>query len=82
VHLAQSGHPLLGDPVYLRRVPAAARLLLPEGRQAAIDFPRQALHAATLGFTHPRTGTVLKFETKPPSDFNDLLSCITGNSGS
>lgn len=81
VHLSQNGHALLGDPVYLRRVPAAARLLPPASRRAALDFPRQALHAASLGFTHPRTGKILRFETAPPSDFNALLTCITANSG-
>lgn len=81
VHLSQNGHALLGDPVYLRRVPAAARLLPPASRRAALDFPRQALHAASLGFTHPRTGEILRFETAPPSDFNALLTCITANSG-
>jgi 23S rRNA pseudouridine1911/1915/1917 synthase len=80
VHLSQNGHALLGDPVYLRRVPAAARLLAKGARQAALDFPRQALHAAILGFTHPRTGQILRFETRPPADFNKLLSYITENS--
>ena len=81
VHLAQAGHALLGDPVYLRRVPAAARLLPPAARQAALGFQRQALHAASLGFTHPRTAETMRFETEPPADFNRLLSCITANSG-
>ena len=80
VHLAQAGHPLLGDPVYLKRVPAAARLLGAETRHAALDFPRQALHAATLGFTHPRTGEPLSFEQPPPADFKALLATITANS--
>ncbi len=73
VHLATSGHPLVGDPVYLRRVPAAARGLEPGLRGALLDFPRQALHAAVLGFTHPRTGIPLRFETPLPNDFNELL---------
>ena len=81
VHLSQGGHPLLGDPVYLRRVPAAARLLPVAAREAALGFRRQALHAASLGFTHPRTGQILRFTTDPPADFNDLLACITANSG-
>ena len=50
VHLASRGHPLLGDPVYLRRTPAAARMLPAQLRDACLDFPRQALHAASLGF--------------------------------
>ena len=56
VHLAARGHPIVGDPVYLRRIPAAARALPDPIRQRLLDFPRQALHAASLGFAHPRTG--------------------------
>jgi 23S rRNA pseudouridine1911/1915/1917 synthase len=81
VHLSQNGHPLLGDPVYLRRAPAAARLLSAEARRTALEFGRQALHAASLGFTHPGTGQAMHFETEPPEDFNSLLSRITANSG-
>ena len=59
VHLASRGHPMVGDPVYLRRVPAAARMLPEPVRRKLLDFPRQALHAARLGFAHPRTGEPL-----------------------
>ncbi len=77
VHLAHSGHPVIGDPVYLRRIPAASRTLLPEAaRHAALDFPRQALHAARLGFVHPRTGEKLSFATSPPADMQGLLSLL------
>ncbi len=72
VHFSQAGHPLLGDPVYLRRIPAVAKLLSPVAKGAALDFPRQALHAATLGFIHPETGETLRFETAPPDDFATL----------
>ena len=74
VHLASAGHPLVGDPVYLRRVPAAARAAPPELRQALLDFPRQALHASRLGFDHPRTGERLEFETRLPDDMQELLT--------
>jgi len=77
VHLSHNGHPLIGDPVYLRRIPAAARGLTPTARQAALDFPRQALHATRLGFIHPRTGQTLSFETPPPADFQALLKAIS-----
>lgn len=72
VHFSQSGHPLLGDPTYLRRIPTAARALPPELRAIALDFPRQALHAATLGFHHPRHGEFLHFETPFPQDLHKL----------
>lgn len=64
VHLAHVGHPLLGDPVYGR------------GQGALPPFARQALHAAVLGFEHPVTGQMLRFETPPPPDFRDLLDTL------
>jgi 23S rRNA pseudouridine1911/1915/1917 synthase len=73
VHLAHAGHPVVGDPVYLRRVPAVARGLPEAARRAMLDFPRQALHARTLGFVHPRTGRDMRFETPLPADFKHLL---------
>ena len=76
VHLAANGHPLVGDPVYLRRVPAAARAV-PEGiRRILLDFPRQALHATRLGVAHPRTGQPLEFTTPPPADMAALLAVL------
>lgn len=76
VHLASRGHPIVGDPLYLRRIPAAARLLPAPLRQTLLDFPRQALHAARLGFAHPVTGRPLVFETPPPADFRALLEAL------
>lgn len=76
VHLAHRGHPVVGDPVYLRRIPAAARGLDPAMRGLLLDFPRQALHAATLGFAHPRTGEKLAFSAPPPADFTALLMAL------
>jgi len=73
VHLAHRGHPIVGDPVYLKRLPAAARGLDPATRALLLDFPRQALHAARLGFRHPRSGEGLSFTTPPPPDMQDLL---------
>ncbi len=74
VHLAGAGHPLVGDPVYLRRVPAAAKQASAVVRQVLLDFPRQALHASSLAFAHPRTGAPLAFETPPPADMAALLA--------
>lgn len=74
VHLAHAGHPLVGDPVYLRRLPAAAKTLDPALSAALTGFPRQALHAAVLGFTHPVTGDVLRFQTPLPADMAGLVT--------
>jgi 23S rRNA pseudouridine1911/1915/1917 synthase len=76
VHLASRGHPIVGDPVYLRRVPAAARTLPEPLRHHLLDFPRQALHAARLGFAHPRTGKPLSFATDPPDDMRALINAL------
>ncbi|WP_337877274.1 RluA family pseudouridine synthase [Elioraea sp.] len=81
VHLAHLGHPLVGDPAYLRRLPAAARGLAPALRAALTGFPRQALHAAVLGFRHPVTGVSLRFETKLPADIDALLALLTDRPG-
>ena len=78
VHLAARGHPVVGDPVYLRRTPAAARQLPEQVRGALLDFPRQALHAASLGFRHPRTGEAMRFASPMPPDMAALLALLDG----
>jgi 23S rRNA pseudouridine1911/1915/1917 synthase len=72
VHLADDGHPLLGDPLY-GRAPRDPRL-----REAARKLGRQALHAARLGFVHPVTGEALTFEVEPPEDFHEALEALRG----
>lgn len=76
VHLASVGHPMVGDPVYLRRVPAVAKMLTGGMRAAMLDFSRQALHAARLGFVHPRTGRELLFERPMPADMAALIRTL------
>ncbi len=76
VHLAHNSHPLIGDPVYLRRRPATAKLLPPAAQAAALDFPRQALHAEILGFSHPITGAALLVSAPPPADFETLAATL------
>ena len=78
VHLASAGHPVVGDPVYLRRVPGAARTLPGAVRGAMLDFPRQALHATRLGFKHPRTAKALLFERPMPADMATLVAALDG----
>lgn len=76
VHMAHIGHPLVGDPVYLKRVPAGAKGLAPAVRDALLSFPRQALHAATLGFRHPISGESLSFSAPIPPDMAALLALL------
>jgi len=68
VHLASKGAPCLGDPVYGSGPPAAAV----RDAIVAAGLRRQALHAAVLGFVHPVTRAVLRFETEPPEDMRAL----------
>ena len=81
VHLSSAGHPIVGDPLYLRRTPAAAKTLEPQLRGRLLDFPRQCLHAASLGFKHPRSGRAIRFEAAPPADFRALLDDIQAQLG-
>ncbi len=78
VHLGESGHPLVADATYggTRR----EGRLSPDDpvRRAAEAIGRQALHAARLGFRHPRTGRHLTFEAPPPADFERALRVLRG----
>jgi 23S rRNA pseudouridine1911/1915/1917 synthase len=78
VHLAAIGHPLIGDPVYGRVTPARRKGLPASAAAAAVAFPRQALHAAILGFDHPRTGKKLRWESPLPADLMALSSGLSG----
>ncbi len=64
VHLASAGLPIVGDTVYGRARGAEARL------------GRPALHAAQLGFVHPRTGVRHSFEAPLPPDLLDLVASL------
>lgn len=78
VHMAHVGHGLVGDPVYGGRRKLAKSALREDGAEAVRQFPRQALHAAILGFEHPITGQNLRFEAPLPDDFTRLLDVLAG----
>lgn len=70
VHMASIGHPLLGDPVYGRNRPEHRDVL------RRLEFRRQALHAARLGFVHPVTSATMAFESKMPHDMQELFTAL------
>ena len=70
VHMASIGHPLLGDPVYGRSGKTHGKLL------KELQFHRQALHAAELGFTHPVTRLRLSFTSPMPPDMQELMAAL------
>ena len=76
VHMAAAGYPLLGDPVYGRETPERRSRLSAAGRAALVDFHRQALHAGSLGFLHPRTEARLYFQSALPSDLHNLIKAL------
>ncbi|MGH1367228.1 MAG: RluA family pseudouridine synthase [Maritimibacter sp.] len=74
VHMAHAGHGLIGDPTYGGRRKLSDKAVGQVAAEAVRSFPRQALHAATLGFVHPVTGEELRFEAPLPDDIETLLA--------
>jgi 23S rRNA pseudouridine1911/1915/1917 synthase len=62
------GHMLVGERLYVKEAEA----------RAAIDFPRQALHAQRLAFRHPVDGRPLAFDAPVPRDLKRLLARLRG----
>ncbi len=76
VHMSYIGHPIVGDrmygggPVYMSQL---------QGRADVAEGPlitRQALHAHTIEFQHPRTGKPMKLQAPLPKDFTDTMAAL------
>lgn len=65
IHLAEAGHPLVGEAVYVR-----------EHQGPVIDAPRIMLHAAELGFVHPGSGEDVRFRERIPEDFAEVRRAL------
>lgn len=63
IHLAEAGHMLVGEPVYVR-----------DHRGPRLSAPRTMLHARELGFVHPTTDEDVLFTDEPPEDFAAVLA--------
>ena len=74
VHMAHIGHALVGDPLYTGR--QWRNLTDSQARIACRDFPRQALHAWRLAFTHPVLEEEVAFEAPVPVDLAELLDVL------
>jgi 23S rRNA pseudouridine1911/1915/1917 synthase len=70
VHLAESGTPVLGDPLY------GGRPRDPRVRAVGERLGHQALHARVLGFVHPSTKTPVRYEVEPPAEFAEALAAL------
>ncbi|MEL7312783.1 MAG: 23S rRNA pseudouridine(1911/1915/1917) synthase RluD [Pseudomonadota bacterium] len=77
VHFAHLRHPLVGDALYggRRRIPPGGDQAL---NQILADFPRQALHAATLEFEHPVKGEPVTVQAPLPDDMVQLERALSG----
>lgn len=75
VHMEHIGYPIVGDPLYAgrKRYPKGGS---PELREALEKFHRQALHAAKLTLTHPKSGKRVTFEAPLPDDMKKLLDML------
>lgn len=75
VHLSHKGLPLVGDPVYGKRLhlPTEASESL---REAMRGFRRQALHAGALGLIHPDTDESISWSAPMPADMSDLCDAL------
>ncbi len=67
VHLESLGFPILGDPVYRKKVPGIAKTL---------PFTRQALHAYALTLEHPAKNELMTWFALPPIDLMELMPHI------
>lgn len=72
VHFASIGHPVLGDRTYGKKIEIETK------EREALTFPRQMLHAESLGFIHPVTGEYLEFHSPVPDDMEERIKQLRG----
>jgi 23S rRNA pseudouridine1911/1915/1917 synthase len=84
VHLAHIGHPVFGDPTYggrRRKYGSLSRSTMERARALLQRIDRQALHAQSLTFTHPQTGSTISLDAPLPEDMQLLLNTLRRDSG-
>ena len=79
VHMNFKGNPILGDKSY-GKAKKIFKNIDPMLEEKIINFNRQALHAKSLGFIHPRTKKEIFFEAKRPKDFEELIKNLKKSS--
>jgi 23S rRNA pseudouridine1911/1915/1917 synthase len=70
IHLAEAGHPVLGERVYVRD-------FLRDSGAVLVPAPRVMLHAAELGFDHPATGRPMRWTSDLPADMAEMIAFLT-----
>ncbi|MCP4577266.1 MAG: RluA family pseudouridine synthase [Deltaproteobacteria bacterium] len=79
VHFSHLGHPLVGDTVYGHGPDILKRRFLKQNPLLVSAVKRQMLHAAHIGFVHPRENTYMEFESPFPEDMNRVLNALDIN---
>jgi 23S rRNA pseudouridine1911/1915/1917 synthase len=74
VHLSESGYPVVGDPVYGRKL--NLERLDPRLADAIRVLNRQALHSTEIEFVHPSTGQIVRVESDLPADISLLVETL------
>lgn len=74
VHMSSIGCNLIGDQLYEKAKKSLIKGMDEDVKKYINSFPRQALHAATLGFVHPRSKEFINFSVAFPHDLEELLS--------
>ena len=72
VHMNFKGNPIVGDKSYGKSKKKFKKIDLNIEKKLS-SLNRQALHAKSLGFLHPKTKKEIFFEAKRPNDFDDLI---------
>lgn len=75
VHMEHIHHPIVGDKLYKSHI-RMGKGVPQDIRQLLINFPRQALHAEKLSFTHPQTLEEINCQAKLPDDLQNLLNIL------
>ena len=76
VHMSHIGHGLIGDPTYGRVSKARRNAVDDSIRETVVNFPRQSLHAAKLGFDHPTRGERIELSADLPTDIEALIKAL------
>lgn len=81
VHMLHYGHPIVGDPDYggRSRIIVNSKEQEKQYKKILSLLPRQALHAAKLGFIHPKTKKYLEFTSPLPDDIKSVLEYLKSN---
>jgi 23S rRNA pseudouridine1911/1915/1917 synthase len=77
VHMAHIGHGVVGDPDYGRGGRTRANRFEDAAKEAILAFPRQALQATTLQFTHPKSAEIMRFDVELDKQLQELEAILS-----